>query len=407
MINNVKGQAVNSEEKEFTAFLVNILQASDVEDFERKMSQISQDELKELYRQFKTDKQKKINKAMDGAKLNLLEKINNRCPEGMEMFLAGGCIKCRKKKDNDFGFKESAKRFAKGPTDGNSTGETKMNERQRKALVNKHQDGGKSNVHKYFGGSGPMDLTPASFYPELSFSGKRRLMGALTNEVEKTREYRKNWNDIKLTPEEEALLSDINIAANVIQQKDPLIANTEKLDYSVRSPYSTSRISIDPVQNGEQSEEVTVATPSANETTIITEKPKTFPQAFAEAKKAGLDVFEWNGRKFSTETKEEKEAKLRARQAQVVEPSTTRFKEESVVSASPEEGSTLELHAKVNDLVDQIASLIRPEGADNRTPITRKEQRGLNRQIRQDRRYQNKQARLSALSERYNQRFNR
>lgn len=96
MIKNVKDQAVNSEEKEFTAFLVNILQSSNIEDFERKMSQISKDELKELYRQFKNEK--KISKAMDGAKLNLLNKVNKVCPEGTEMFLSGGCIKCRKKK---------------------------------------------------------------------------------------------------------------------------------------------------------------------------------------------------------------------------------------------------------------------------------------------------------------------
>ena len=127
MIKNVKDQAVNSEEKEFTAFLVNILQSSNIENFERKMSQISKDELKELYRQFKNEK--KISKAMDGAKLNLLNKVNKVCPEGTEMFLSGGCIKCRKKKDNDFKFKDSVKRFAKD-----------------EEVVEKHQDGGKSEI---------------------------------------------------------------------------------------------------------------------------------------------------------------------------------------------------------------------------------------------------------------------
>lgn len=404
MINNVKGQAVNSEEKEFTAFLVNILQASDVEDFERKMSQISKDELKELYRQFKTDKQKKINKAMNGAKLNLLEKINNRCPEGMEMFLAGGCIKCRKKKDNDFKFKESASRFAKGPADSTSAGETKMNERQRKELVNKHQDGGKSNIHKYFGGSGPMNLTPKSFYPELSFSGKRRLLDALTNEVEKTEEYRKNWNNIKLSPEEEEMLANtanyIPVTARSIEAP---LSNLNELTIRKRD-VSPIEYADDEIYDGSELEEA----PRSNKTIVVTEtKPKSFTQSFAEAKKAGLSEFEWNGKKYTTETKEEQQARLQARKEQVVEPSNTRFKEEAIVSASPEEQSKLELHAKVNDLVDQIATLIRPEGADNRTPITRKEQRGLNRQIRQDRRYQNKQNRLARLSERYNQRFNK
>ena len=297
---------------------------------------------------------------MDGAKLNLLNKVNKVCPEGTEMFLSGGCIKCRKKKDNDFKFKDSVKRFAKD-----------------EEVVEKHQDGGKSEI------------------PSIPYNRNR--FKAVVNEYEKLWDLRKKWNNVddsmpKLSTED---------ILYVLTSKpgETFVGPVGSASYQEWRQPSTLQRSTEKLITPDSIEEVrTVESTKSNES-----KPKSFTQAFAEAKRNGLDVFEWNEKKFTTETKEEQNARLTARRNQSIEPAATRF--ETIVVSNPvaekELQAKAELNNQVDDLINQIASIIRPEGADINSYITRKEQRGINREIRQDRRIQRKEDRLNRLKERF------
>lgn len=142
-----QGQAVNSEQEEFTAFLINILEPTDQQDFENKIASMSEDELKELYRQFKQAKNQKLTRmAKDGLKFDFLEKYRGKCPDGTEMFMSGGCVKCRDKK-NKMTIKNQdggniKERFKKGPGDSDSVDNAKPNKKQVKAF--KDCNGGKA-----------------------------------------------------------------------------------------------------------------------------------------------------------------------------------------------------------------------------------------------------------------------
>lgn len=90
---------MNEEQKAFTAYLIKILKPKDQRDFESKIAQLSEDDLKEYYKQFKTMEGNQISFAKIGAKLNYIQSLRGTCPEGYEVekFMAGGCVKCRKK----------------------------------------------------------------------------------------------------------------------------------------------------------------------------------------------------------------------------------------------------------------------------------------------------------------------
>ena len=52
--------------------------------------------MKKAYQAYK-EQQSKTLSAKFGAKLNYVNKLNGKCPDGYEMFKQGGCIKCKKK----------------------------------------------------------------------------------------------------------------------------------------------------------------------------------------------------------------------------------------------------------------------------------------------------------------------
>lgn len=94
-----QGGQMNEEQKAFTAYLIKILNPRDQKDFEDKIAQLSENDLKEFYKQYKAMEGNQISMAKLGAKLNYVQTLRGECPEGYEVekYMAGGCVKCKKK----------------------------------------------------------------------------------------------------------------------------------------------------------------------------------------------------------------------------------------------------------------------------------------------------------------------
>lgn len=93
------GGQMNEEQKAFTAYLIKILNPKSQKDFENTIRQLSENDLKEFYKQFKAMEGNQISMAKLGAKLNYIQSLRGTCPEGYEVekYMAGGCVKCKKK----------------------------------------------------------------------------------------------------------------------------------------------------------------------------------------------------------------------------------------------------------------------------------------------------------------------
>lgn len=94
-----QGGQMNEEQKAFTAYLIKVLNPKDAADFENKVAQLSENELKEFYKQYKAMEGNQISMAKLGAKLSYIQTFRGECPEGYEVekYMAGGCVKCKKK----------------------------------------------------------------------------------------------------------------------------------------------------------------------------------------------------------------------------------------------------------------------------------------------------------------------
>lgn len=94
-----QGGQMNDEQKAFTAYLIKVLNPKDAADFENKVAQLSENELKEFYKQYKAMEGNQISMAKLGAKLSYVQTLRGECPEGYEVekYMAGGCVKCKKK----------------------------------------------------------------------------------------------------------------------------------------------------------------------------------------------------------------------------------------------------------------------------------------------------------------------
>lgn len=94
-----QGGQMNEEQKAFTAYLIKVLNPKDEADFENKVAQLSESDLKEFYKQYKAMEGNQISMAKLGAKLSYVQTLRGECPEGYEVekFMAGGCVKCKKK----------------------------------------------------------------------------------------------------------------------------------------------------------------------------------------------------------------------------------------------------------------------------------------------------------------------
>lgn len=94
-----QGGQMNDEQKAFTAYLIKVLNPKDAADFENKVAQLSESDLKEFYKQHKAMEGNQISMAKLGAKLSYVQTLRGECPEGYEVekYMAGGCVKCKKK----------------------------------------------------------------------------------------------------------------------------------------------------------------------------------------------------------------------------------------------------------------------------------------------------------------------
>lgn len=82
------------DQKEFMAYLVKMLKATDQKDFEDKVKELGENKISELYKQFQ---ESKTISAKLGAKLGYINQLNGKCPKGYDAFKKGGCIRCKKK----------------------------------------------------------------------------------------------------------------------------------------------------------------------------------------------------------------------------------------------------------------------------------------------------------------------
>lgn len=94
-----QGGQMNEEQQAFTAYLIKVLNPKDEVDFENKVAQLSENDLREFYKQYKAMEGNQISMAKLGAKLSYVQTLRGECPEGYEVekYMAGGCVKCKKK----------------------------------------------------------------------------------------------------------------------------------------------------------------------------------------------------------------------------------------------------------------------------------------------------------------------
>ena len=94
------------EQQEFVQFLAQILQAKSTDELQSKLevqTKKDPDFIKKAYQAYQNYKKQGSTEqqptyAKLGAKINYINKLNGKCPEGYDMYKEGGCLKCKKKK---------------------------------------------------------------------------------------------------------------------------------------------------------------------------------------------------------------------------------------------------------------------------------------------------------------------
>ena len=153
---------LDSKQRAFVLYAAKILKCSSPEELDRKLQGLSEDELNNLIQSFDQlyNQQMENNTIMArlGSKLNYIQKLNNKCPEGYEIeyYRAGGelCSRCRQgaipmaaKKNGGVAKDikaEIAKCGCKAKKKKAENG-TVLDKCGGKAKKKKMQDGGKSN----------------------------------------------------------------------------------------------------------------------------------------------------------------------------------------------------------------------------------------------------------------------
>lgn len=149
-----EGGQMNEEHKAFSAYLISLFKPKDSKEFDDTIAKLSAKDINNLYKQFKT--MEGITFAKMGAKLDYIQRLNGKCPEGYEIekYMAGGCVKCKKKMLKNTPLMEMCggkvkKRISKkengdtikpiqgGPGMTNSTEGAKLNSKQSKATKGK------------------------------------------------------------------------------------------------------------------------------------------------------------------------------------------------------------------------------------------------------------------------------
>ena len=96
---------LDSKQRAFVLYAAKVLKCSSPEELDKKLQNLSEDELNNLVQSFDQlyNQQMENNTIMArlGSKLNYIQKLNNKCPEGYEIeyYQAGGniCTRCKQK----------------------------------------------------------------------------------------------------------------------------------------------------------------------------------------------------------------------------------------------------------------------------------------------------------------------
>ena len=154
---------LDSKQRAFVLYAAKVLKCSSPEELDKKLQNLSEDELNNLVQSFDQlyNQQMENNTIMArlGSKLNYIQKLNNKCPEGYEIeyYQAGGniCTRCKQKgaipmaaKKNGGVAKDIKAEIAKcGGKAKKKKAEngTVLDKCGGKAKKKKMQDGGKSN----------------------------------------------------------------------------------------------------------------------------------------------------------------------------------------------------------------------------------------------------------------------
>lgn len=94
-----QGGQVDKDEELFAAYLIKLFKPKSQQEFEDTVSKLSEQQISELYKQYKSMENNQTLMAKIGAKINYISRLQGKCPEGYEVekFMAGGCVKCKKK----------------------------------------------------------------------------------------------------------------------------------------------------------------------------------------------------------------------------------------------------------------------------------------------------------------------
>jgi hypothetical protein len=101
------GNISEEDQQEFAKFLAQLLQAKSMEDLQTKIQTQMKKDPKFMktawtaYQDYKAKKEQGSSAAIArlGMKLNYINKLNGKCPQGYNVFKKGGCIKCKKQKN--------------------------------------------------------------------------------------------------------------------------------------------------------------------------------------------------------------------------------------------------------------------------------------------------------------------
>ena len=92
-------QGGQDDQELFSAYLIKLFKPKSQQEFEDTISKLSEREINEIYKQYKSMENNQTFMAKMGAKINYISRLQGKCPEGYEVerFMAGGCVKCRRK----------------------------------------------------------------------------------------------------------------------------------------------------------------------------------------------------------------------------------------------------------------------------------------------------------------------
>lgn len=131
-----QGGQMNDEQELFSAYLIKLFKPKSQQEFEDTISKLSEQQISEIYKQFKSMENNQTIMAKMGAKIDYISRLQGKCPEGYEVekFMAGGCVKCRKRAMAE---DSKAMDIFKDKCGGKAKRRIKKNENGDKVTVNK------------------------------------------------------------------------------------------------------------------------------------------------------------------------------------------------------------------------------------------------------------------------------